>query len=80
MYNMSYMIQNSVDLNKPFIGVTLQYRLNAYGFIDSEEVKAAGVTNLGIRDQRLALQWVRENIGAFGGDTSKVRSTCSNSA
>jgi carboxylesterase type B len=74
MYNMSYMIQNSVELNKPFIGVTLQYRLNAYGFVDSNEVKEAGVTNLGIRDQRLALQWVKENIAAFGGDNTKVSS------
>lgn len=74
MYNMSYMIQNSVELNKPFIGVTLQYRLNAYGFVDSKEVKEAGATNLGIRDQRLALQWVKENIAAFGADASKVSS------
>ena len=72
MYNISYMIQNSVGLNKPFIGVTLQYRLNAFGFVDSKEVKEAGATNLGIRDQRLALQWVKENIAAFGGDDSKV--------
>ncbi|KAH6639849.1 triacylglycerol lipase [Boeremia exigua] len=72
LYNMSYMIQNSLELNKPFIGVSLQYRLNAFGFVDSKEVKEAGVTNLGIRDQRLALQWVQENIAAFGGDSSKV--------
>lgn len=68
------MIQNSVKLNKPFIGVSLQYRLNAYGFVDSKEVKEAGATNLGIRDQRMALQWVKENIAAFGGDDSKVSS------
>ncbi len=72
MYNMSYMIQNSVELNKPFIGVSLQYRLNAFGFVDGKEVKEAGVTNLGIRDQRQALQWVKENIAAFGGDDGKV--------
>lgn len=73
MYNVSYMIQNGIEIGKPFIGVTLQYRLNAYGFVDGKEVKEAGVTNLGIRDQRLALHWVKENIAAFGGDTSKVR-------
>jgi carboxylesterase type B len=74
LYNVSYMIQNGVELNKPFIGVTLQYRLNAFGFVDGKEIKEAGVTNLGIRDQRLALQWVQENVAAFGGDVSKVSS------
>jgi carboxylesterase type B len=56
LYNVSYMIQNGVELDKPFIGVTLQYRLNAFGFINSKEIKEAGAKNLGIRDQRLALQ------------------------
>lgn len=69
---MSYIVQNGVEIDKPFIGVSIQYRLNAWGFVDGEEVKADGVTNLGIRDQRLALEWVKENIAAFGGDASKV--------
>lgn len=33
---------------------------------------AEGSTNLGLRDQRLGLQWVADNIEAFGGDTEKV--------
>lgn len=69
---MSYTIRNGIDVGKPFIGVSIQYRLNAWGFVDGKEIKADGATNLGIRDQRLALKWVKENIAAFGGDPSKV--------
>ena len=59
-------------LGKPFIGITLNYRLSAWGFISSSEVTGTGNTNLGLRDQRMALQWIQENIGAFGGDPAKV--------
>lgn len=57
---------------KPFIAVSLNYRVSAWGFISSGEVQGTGNTNLGFRDQRLALQWVQENIHAFGGDPTKV--------
>lgn len=59
-------------MGAPFIGVTLNYRLQAWGFIFGQEVLNAGVANIGYRDQRLALHWVQENIGAFGGDPSRV--------
>lgn len=71
-YNMSRMINNSVAINKPIITVTFNYRLSVWGWLYSDEVQAAGVTNLGLRDQRLALAWIQENIGAFGGDPGKV--------
>lgn len=66
-YNLTFIIQNSVQMGKPMIGVSIQYRLGAWGFLASDEVTGSGQTNLGLKDQRLALQWVQENIEAFGG-------------
>nr|AEN99944.1 carboxylesterase [Dactylellina cionopaga] len=55
-----------------FIGVSIQYRLGAFGFLSSQDVKNYGVPNAGILDQNLALQWVQKNIKLFGGDPNKV--------
>jgi len=69
---MSFIVAHSVDMGTPVIGVSINYRLSAYGFLGGQQALAAGATNIGFRDQRLALQWVHENIGAFGGDPGKV--------
>ena len=71
-YNLSFIVENSVEIGKPIIGVSIAYRLSAWGFLQSQEVTGSGNTNIGLRDQRLALHWLQENIGAFGGDPSKV--------
>jgi carboxylesterase type B len=71
-YNLSFIVEQSVALGTPFIGVGLNYRLSAFGFITGKEVSKEGATNLGFRDQRLALHWIQENIKAFGGDPDKV--------
>ncbi|KAJ9602718.1 hypothetical protein H2200_012912 [Cladophialophora chaetospira] len=71
-YNLSYIVQQSTDMNQPIIGVSINYRLQAFGFMFGTDVLKAGATNLGFRDQRLALYWVQENIAAFGGDPTKV--------
>lgn len=51
--------------------VTLNYRLGPFGFLtDPWATGASG--NYGLMDQIAALQWVRANIGAFGGDPHNV--------
>ncbi|KAF7191557.1 Acetylcholinesterase [Pseudocercospora fuligena] len=52
------------------IVVTIKYRLNIFGFPGG--VKALEDWNLGYLDQRLAVEWVRDNIAAFGGDPSRI--------
>lgn len=59
------------------IVVTMNYRLNVFGFLTVSEFAAnnnSGVplANFGIMDQQLALQWTQDNIGFFGGDKKRV--------
>lgn len=58
------------------IVVSINYRLGALGFLSLPELDAerAGVPsgNDGIRDQQLALSWIKDNIAAFGGDPANV--------
>ncbi len=55
--------------------VSINYRLGAFGFLHLDEIfgeAVAGSGNAGILDQVLALEWVRDNIAAFGGDPGRV--------
>lgn len=70
-------IYNGRDLaeNGDVIVVTLNYRLGALGFLDFSSFSQGSNTfesNLGLRDIIQALQWVRDNIAAFGGDPNDV--------
>lgn len=52
------------------IQVSINYRVGPLGFLALDSLGLKG--NQGIQDQLLGLQWVQENIGAFGGDPKKV--------
>jgi hypothetical protein len=55
------------------IYVAMNYRLGALGWLAGPTLQAAGgVSNAGLYDQRLALEWVQEHIHKFGGDPSRV--------
>lgn len=69
---MSFIVEQSVKIGKPVVGVSINYRLSVWGFTSSNELASEGLLNIGLRDQRLALHWVQENINAFGGDRKKV--------
>lgn len=71
-YNLSFIVDRSVEMGTPVIGVSFNYRLSAMGFLCGDEALNAGVTNNGFRDQRLALRWINENIRNFGGSPKKV--------
>jgi carboxylesterase type B len=55
-----------------FVAVEIQYRLGAFGFLASPEIREYGRLNAGLLDQRFALEWVQKHIGKFGGDPARV--------
>lgn len=59
-------------MKKPIVWVAVAYRTAAGGFLNSAEIEAEGSTNNGLFDQRLALEWIQENVAQFSGDPSKV--------
>ena len=58
--------------SEPIIGVTFNYRVGALGFLPSKLTEKEGLLNVGLKDQRLLLEWVRDNIEDFGGDKNNV--------
>ncbi|KXN88427.1 Lipase 4 [Leucoagaricus sp. SymC.cos] len=71
-YDGSGVVSRSIDMGQPIVFVSMNYRVTGFGFLASKEVKAAGVGNLGLQDQRQALHWVQKYIPAFGGDPARV--------
>lgn len=59
-------------MGQPVIGVSINYRVGIWGFLQSYDLLREGSSNAGLLDQRLALQWIQENIAAFGGDKDRV--------
>jgi para-nitrobenzyl esterase len=55
--------------------VTINYRLNVFGYMPHAELsqeQQGSSGNYGLQDQVAALQWVRDNIAAFGGNPDNV--------
>ncbi|KAF2098829.1 alpha/beta-hydrolase [Rhizodiscina lignyota] len=71
-YDFARLVNTSIALEHPIIVVQMNWRVSAFGFLGGKELQQDGSTNLGLRDQRFALQWIAENIEAFGGDPSRV--------
>jgi carboxylesterase type B len=62
LYSGTKIVQSGIIL------VTINYRLGALGYLVYDEI----LGNFGIQDQRAALQWINDNIAAFGGNPSQI--------
>lgn len=59
-----------VMMDREIVFVTINYRLGAFGFLATGTEEAAG--NVGMKDQVMALKWIKRNIAAFGGDDENI--------
>lgn len=66
LYGPDYLLQRNV------VFVSVNYRLGALGFLSIADPSVAVPGNAGLKDQSLALRWVRQNIQRFGGDAQNV--------
>ncbi|KAK3813059.1 MAG: Alpha/Beta hydrolase protein [Benniella sp.] len=84
LYDGTKLVAESMNIDCPVIVVTINYRLNFFGFLSSPELvqdvqsdsrlspNEKSVGNWGLLDQKIALEWVRDHIAAFGGDPEKI--------
>lgn len=66
-----YLVSYASSIGKPFVFVSINYRLGYFGFLSSAELAADAKshgetrwTNQGLHDQRVALRWVRTSSPA----------------
>jgi carboxylesterase type B len=62
--------QDRIVRTSPLVGVTLNYRLGALGFLALPSLTGGG--DFGFEDQQAALGWVKRNIAAFGGNPENI--------
>ncbi|KAL4766996.1 Alpha/Beta hydrolase protein [Aspergillus nidulans var. acristatus] len=72
LYEPDGLVKLAVSDRLLVIYVGINYCLGLFGFATSEALIKMRDTNAGLQDQRLALEWVRDNIKSFGGDPNRV--------
>jgi para-nitrobenzyl esterase len=66
---------DTIAKNGDVVFVSLNYRVGLLGYLDFSVIGGPEYTdsaNNGLRDQLMALQWVQDNVAAFGGDPQNV--------
>lgn len=66
IYGPDYLIDKNVIL------VTFNHRLGAFGYLSLNDPSLKVPGNAALKDQSLALKWIRKNISSFGGDSNNI--------
>ncbi|KAL2859569.1 Alpha/Beta hydrolase protein [Aspergillus pseudodeflectus] len=67
------LLNRAAEHDNPVVYVALNYRVGAFGFLAGPSYESqGGLLNAGLFDQRMALQWIQDNIHRFGGDRNQV--------
>jgi len=69
-YDLQKFVDRSVEIGRPIVSVSINYRVGLFGFVAHDALDARG--NMGFKDQVLAFRWVKKHIAGFGGDTSNI--------
>ncbi|KAG6836735.1 hypothetical protein H0H93_004141 [Arthromyces matolae] len=76
VYDGGPFVRKSLNMGKPVILVTFNFRIGLFGFAASpmirEDNKNAGDEGVGLHDQRKAMEWLHHYIGDFGGDPGNI--------
>ena len=75
LYGGGSLVRRSLQDSDGIVYVSINYRLGALGYLDLTQFSTPARkfdSNLGLRDQVAALEWVQRNIGQFGGDPENV--------
>ncbi|XP_072398062.1 venom carboxylesterase-6-like [Diabrotica undecimpunctata] len=70
MFNHGGMFGPEIIMDRDVIYITINYRLGPLGFLSTEDNVVPG--NNGMRDQILALKWMKDNIEYFGGNPDSI--------
>jgi len=65
--NPSFMVQNSVEMNKPMIGISIHYRLSAYGFLGGKDVIGRRKHKFGLQRPEIGIAVDSREHGSFWG-------------
>ena len=72
LYTPDGLVRQAKWNDQPVVYVGINYRLGIFGYATSKALRGAKQANAGLRDQRTAFNWVRDNIETFGGDPGNV--------